>query len=570
MIITNKERKEKKEELHNLLGEMNSYVKELMGRKDEKELAKDDLFLSLLQQRQIIKIELCRYDLHEFVKSAWKIVTATEYVEQWYLRIICEHLEMLYDCEFLKIIISISPRSGKSTILSQIFPVWLWLQDITTKILTVSYGSVLSGRDASRSRDLINHPFFQTHWGELFEWAGDQNAKHYYRNTSGGERIGTSPGGMGTGTGAHYLCMDDINKASDAGSTKKLREAVDYYEGTLISRYIDPTKYRQVCLQQRISIDDLSGILQREHRGWEVLCLPEEYTGIKNIGFGFKDPRTEIGELLKPGLLPRKQVDEIKSTNLFTWESQYQQNPVPPGGAYVKEEDLRWWANHGKLARPTLEDFNNLFLSADLGDGSTESNSSYTCVLLLGVIGLKIYVLDVVYKKLTFPEQVTTFLNLRKSYKNISFSLVEEHSNGRALCDYLEKEHLFENLVRIDTRKYGGDKVSRFFATLPNFVANNIYLPDNNASSFSGMMRSQLLAFPKCTDKDFVDALTQAINYWNKHREEIKNKSFESNCSLDVKDFMPNVNYSSEVSLSDVLSLYEFDASSDEPFFDLV
>lgn len=481
-------------------------------------LVKDKKFIQAYQYLCTKKKELAGYDLRTFVELSWEVVTGKKFKPQWYIDVICEHLELMYECEFLKLIISISPRSGKSTILSQMYPVWLWLQDPGIKVLSAAYGRTLCGRDATASRNLINSEWFQSTWGNRFKWAYDQNTKLYYRNNLGGERFATSPESTATGMSGDFLLMDDINKAKDAYSPAKLRTAVEFYEGTLISRYVDAMKYRQVCLQQRLSVDDLSGTLQRDHGDWVVLTLPEEYTGVKLIGFNRLDPRTYVGQLLKPELLPMEKVKELKETNEFTWESQYQQNPVPPGGAYVKEEDLMYWSHDGSLMRPALGDFDLLFASWDLSDGTIEAHSCDTCGIVIGKIGRQLFVLDCVLSKLTFPEQAKAVMEFNRRY-NLGFSLIEKHSNGTAIIDYLQKDHPKDcgNLIPILTKEYGGDKLTRFFITLPDFASRRIYLPKKGVHLYSEEMRSQLLTFPKSSKNDFVDALVHAINYINKN-----------------------------------------------------
>jgi len=515
ILVTNTERNKIKKELHREYKDLTNVIEDITRRKDADFLAQDANFLQIVDYYNHLNSELCRYDLSAFVAQTWKPITGETFVPAWYIDVICDHMELLYDLEFQKLIISLAPRSGKSTLLSQIYPVWLWLQDPRNKILTVSYRKDLSGRDARASRDLINGDWFQRNWGHLFKWSKDQNLKSYYENEDGGNRMGLSVGAPPTGFGYHYICMDDMNAATESNSPTKLRGAAEYYDGALRTRWQKPETFRQVCLQQRISMDDLSGYLQREYDDWEVLKLPEEYMGVKNIGYRGIDQRTTLGELLKPKLFSRDFVEEEKK-NLFKWESQFQQNPVPPGGAYVKESDLRFWSNTGVNMRPALERFDNIFTSVDLSDGSIDENSSYCCFLVMGTIGAKIYVLDIVMERMTFPDQLTTMLGLKKKYKSY-FDLIELGSNGRALADVLKRDHGFNEITLIPPREYGGDKFTRFSQTLPAFIANRVWLPDNVAHGKSEKVKQQLLTFPKSLNNDFVDALSQAINFMDRN-----------------------------------------------------
>jgi predicted phage terminase large subunit-like protein len=540
ILISNKERNNKKQELRKEWNELKKQIKSLTDIASVEKLSKHDTFLRLLDNYQAVNVELCRYDLAEFVAQTWKPITGEDFVHAWYIDVICDHMELLYDLEFQKLIISIAPRSGKSTILSQIYPVWLWLQDPRNKILTVSYRKDLSGRDARASRDLINGDWFQNNWGHLFEWSKDQNLKSYYENKDGGNRMGLSVGAPPTGFGYHYICMDDINAATEANSPAKLRAATEYYDGALRTRWQKPETFRQVCLQQRISMDDLSGYLQREYTDWVVLKLPEEYTGVKLIGHRGVDQRDTVGQLLKPKLFSRAFVEEEKK-NLFKWEAQFQQNPVPPGGAYIKADDLRYWTNSGVGMRPALELFDSIFSSTDLSDGSIDETSSYCCYLIIGIIGAKFYVLDIVMEKHTFPDQLDTIIKLKKQWRT-RFDLIELGSNGRALSDYLLREYrtLFDRIELIPPREYGGDKFTRFSQTLPVFMENKVWLPDKTVHAKSEKVKQQLLTFPKSLNNDFVDALSQAINYVMKN-DFHRSGGMAREYAVDMRDEMPTI-----------------------------
>lgn len=546
--LKNKDRQIHKQELRKDRDLLEKEIAKLAERYSEKKLLNDEDFIKLGEYYKTVNAELCRYDFAEFISQAWKPVTAVDFIDAWYIHVIADHMEMIYDLEFQKLIVNIAPRSGKSTILSQMYPVWLWLQDPVNKILTVSYRRDLSMRDSRASRDLINSNFFQTNWGHLFQWSTDQNAKSYYENQNGGNRMGLSVGASPTGFGYHYICMDDINSGQDANSPARLRAAVEYYEGSLRTRWQSPETFRQVCLQQRISTEDMSGYLEREYGDWIVLRLPEEYTGVKYIGYNSKDQRTAPGELLKPNLFSEEYIEKEKK-NPFFWEAQFQQNPIPPGGAYVKKEDLRYWTNTGVNMRPSLEDFDSIFLSVDLSDGSLESTSSFNCFLIIGIVGLKIYVLDIVMEKMSFPDQIKMFNKLSEEWKP-AFSLIEELSNGRALCDFLEREHKTQNIVRIQPKEYGGDKFTRFSTTLPRFVLNHVWLPHSTVHVKSKTCADQLMTFPKGINDDFVDALSQAINYVE--RNEIRKGGGSKDYVVDTNSD-DGVNLFSTTGLNDIM-----------------
>ena len=90
--------------------------------------------MALLTQ---VEREACKGSLFEFVKSFWSIIIPEDPVFNWHIPYLCEELEKLavyivsrekkpYD-----LIINIPPGTTKSTIVTIMFPAWLWTQDPT-------------------------------------------------------------------------------------------------------------------------------------------------------------------------------------------------------------------------------------------------------------------------------------------------------------------------------------------------------------------------------------------------------------------------------------------------------
>ncbi len=65
---------------------------------------------------------------------------------------------------------------------------------------------------------------------------------------------------------------------------------------------------------QRLHEYDVSGLILENDYGYEHLCLPMEFEADNRCitSIGFKDPRTEEGELLFPERFPRDVVDRDK------------------------------------------------------------------------------------------------------------------------------------------------------------------------------------------------------------------------------------------------------------------
>jgi len=101
--------------------------------------------------------------LYEFVKQAWHLVEGdAPFIEGWHLQAICEHLEALVRRQIRNLLINMPPRSGKSTIVSVLFPAWVWIQKPEERFIYASYSHLLAIRDNIRCRRVLESPWFQS------------------------------------------------------------------------------------------------------------------------------------------------------------------------------------------------------------------------------------------------------------------------------------------------------------------------------------------------------------------------------------------------------------------------
>lgn len=68
--------------------------------------------------------------------------------------------------------------------------------------MNIAYDPDLSIRDATKSRRVIDSPWYQDRWGSRFQMLRDRDRLDNYENSSGGFRLATSIGGKITGEGA--------------------------------------------------------------------------------------------------------------------------------------------------------------------------------------------------------------------------------------------------------------------------------------------------------------------------------------------------------------------------------
>lgn len=474
--------------------------------------AKREVYLALLKEQLRRRAET---SLHTFlVHWAWGVLNpATPFTDNWHIHSMCEHLEAVTSGEIKRLVINLPFRMLKSTIVTQTFPAWEWITRPSLAYLTASYAKDIATRDAVDSRRIITSPEYQEAWVDVFKMTGDQNVKTRYENDKKGMRVVTATDAAGTGFGGNRIIIDDPVSAKDADSEVARASSIEWWRGTASTRLNDPTKDAIIIVHQRLHRDDLTGYILAEESGWEHLILPMRFDpdNVKTTSLGFRDPRTQRGELLAPKRLGETIVKEME-TRLggYHTAAQLQQNPTPRGGTIFKEF---YWQFYGCKPQELVGDLDEIIWSWDLTFKASET-SDYVAGLCIGRKGSKKYLLKQVLERLTFSETKTRMLMEAKRFdfatKTVAV-LVEEKANGAAIIDALKDD--IAGLTPITPQ---GGKVVRAHAIQPQHEARNFYLPDPTLQGNQWVYAfiDTFNGFPNVRHDDAVDAWTQGINWF--------------------------------------------------------
>jgi len=123
----------------------------------------------LLSNAEEGRRELANRSLHHFIRQMWPILEpGRQFVDNWHLGAMCEHLEAVAKGEIGNLLINVPPGTMKSLLVSVGFPAWLWgPQNLPhTRIISASYSAHLSLRDARKSRMIIEDRWYQDRWGD--------------------------------------------------------------------------------------------------------------------------------------------------------------------------------------------------------------------------------------------------------------------------------------------------------------------------------------------------------------------------------------------------------------------
>src|SRR5438045_1896663 len=83
--------------------------------------------------------EQYRRSFRDFAQAAWPILEpGTPLRWAFFHDAICEHLQGLADGQIHRLVINIAPGHSKSTLISQMFPMWVWTRQPTFRWLCAS------------------------------------------------------------------------------------------------------------------------------------------------------------------------------------------------------------------------------------------------------------------------------------------------------------------------------------------------------------------------------------------------------------------------------------------------
>ena len=448
---------------------------------------------------------LLRSDFVTFIeRSFYELNPQTRLLLAPYIHLIAMHLEACRLGKIKRLIINLPPRYLKSHCASVAFPAWLLGHDPSARIICASYGQDLADNLALESRKIMQSAFYQQTFATRLD--PRKMAVDDFMTTEGGGRMATSVGGVLTGRGGDFLIMDDPMKPDEALSDTRRQTVNEWFDGTALSRLNDKINGCIIIIMQRLHQDDLVGHAL-EHGDWTVLNLPaiaeeDETFNIVDI-FGQRIWKREIGTPLHEA---RETVEMLKATKArigeYNFSSQYQQNPIPLGGAMVKAS---WLMTYDTL--PPMSECRYVVQSWDTANKSGELNAWSVCTTW-GIWEDRYYLMDVYRKRLDYPDLIKAVVELSDRF-NPRMVVIEDKASGIQLIQDLNYRGVRN--IHAYQPPTGTDKIMRLHAQTDVFEQGLVYLP--NQAPWLDAYRSELIGFPGTKFYDQVDSTAQAIDF---------------------------------------------------------
>jgi hypothetical protein len=230
------------------------------------------------------------------------------------------------------------------------FPAFLLGHDPRRRIIGLSYGADLASKHASDFRSLVQSPWYQRAFPQM-RIARSTDSEVF--TTERGYRRATSVGAALTGFGGDVFIIDDPQKAVDAQSEPLRNQVNQWFANTLLSRLDNKETGVIIVVMRRVHQHDLTGYLLENSGDWTVLSLPAIAQVDEQIpvGNGLVHLR-RADEALHPeheSLAALQRLQREVGSDVFA--AQYHQAPVPPGGAMIKRQWLRYYRREGLPVR---------------------------------------------------------------------------------------------------------------------------------------------------------------------------------------------------------------------------
>lgn len=457
--------------------------------------------------RELVK----RGGLLAFVRLAWHLVEANDFVDNWHIEEICTHLEAVTRCEIKRLIINVPPGSMKSLLVSVFWPVWSWIVEGKLKWMFASFDASLSRRDALRAKTLIEEPWFQERWGfDIVSDGSKANSATEFYNTDGGMRFSTSVAGKGTGWHGDIQVVDDPIKPKDTkgGSEAtgvKLEAARVWWTGTMASRHANPDTFRRVIVMQRVHELDLTGVCL-DGGGWVHLRLPMEFEADNPCRTQWGgDRRTVEGELLWPARFSAQTVANLKDPIIglgpLDYAAQCQQRPMPrSGGIFQTVHFKNRWTVLPSDGLLWMQSWDMRF--KDAGD-----SGDFVCGGVFAYKGVDIYLVKVYRGRWSFSQSIAKMIEADAAFPQATLKLVENKANGPAVVNVLKDS--VQGLVLVEPE---GGKEARANAVQPLIEAGNYWVPDDSLGEvWVPDYIDEMCVFPRGRFDDQVDMTTQAL-----------------------------------------------------------
>lgn len=394
------------------------------------------------------------------------------------------------------LVLSCPPQHGKSLTVTETFPSWYVGKYPDRRCIIACYNDDFAGKFGRRNKGKIDE-FGRYIFNIKLKKSSDRDmeiADHDGSIITRGIMSGI------TGNSGDLIIIDDpIKNRQEADSVTYRERLWEEWQNSIKTRTQSGTKI--VIIQTRWHEDDLSGRVIREENNVEVVNIPCEAEENDILGRNVGDALCpEIGKDNKwLQMFKQSYITDSVGGGVRAWNALYQGRPTSAEGNIFKRE---WWQYYNKL--PEHIQLLGISVDATFKDNDT---SDFVAIEVWGKLNGDYYLVDLIKKRMDFPETLRAIRYMADKYPNKHSILVEDKANGSAIISMLK--HEIGGIVAITPKE---SKVARANAITGIVEGGNVYLPEY--ADFTAEFVEEFASFPNGVHDDMVDACTQFINHF--------------------------------------------------------
>jgi predicted phage terminase large subunit-like protein len=473
-----------------------------------KEMEESISSLSPSDKQELLRLK-CRTDFLTYARFITSEVPVAGKFKPFRVHeVIGGFLQMIGDGEkdYKQSAISLPPRTGKSLLISKVFPSWQMGRSPTAQFIMSSYALQLTNENSRAVIEYISHESFKWLFPEC-EIDRDKCNLSVIRNNNGGLIKIASAGGNVTGFGFGVISDEELpgvgildDLLADGNSPTVMESTFAWTQTQFLTRGLPNNSI--ISMGTRFHVDDVIGrLLKADPEGWKelnvpALCIDEDSDVLQR----------KLGESHWPEFFPVENLEAIKkSIGDKDFNSLYQGKPAGEQGAIFKEH---WFDYHDK----NRSKYSYIYATIDTAYKADRIND-YTAICVWGYdkSNSKLHLIHYILERMEFPDLEKIFPQLVKTWK-IRCIYIEGRAQGVPLIQTLRRT------INISIKELvpNKDKVLRANAVAPLAESGLVSLYDNLPNLAERL--SELTSFPFIKNDDFVDAFVYGITVY---RDEI-------------------------------------------------
>ena len=417
--------------------------------------------------------------------------TMPDYIDGWHRRVLTDALQKVAEGKIKRLMVFMPPRHGKSEIASVRFPAWYLGNFPQNQFIACSYSEELATTFSDSIRSVIQSERYKRIWDRKLVKDTSRKWQFSDKENNRSNYIATGVRGGITGEGAEIILIDDPIKNMEEANSRKIRDKTwEWYRTTLYTRLHPGGAI--ILIMTRWHHDDLAGRLLKEMEinpradKWEVIHL-------KAI---------EDGKALWPEQFPLELLESIKENiGSRSFSAQYQGMPSTQEGNIINREWWKWAPKDNLPEGITIQTWDTAYKTGEEND--------FTAGFMITKTKTGFYVHpERFYGRWEYPEMRKLAESFYEQFKP-SIVLIEDKASGQSVIQDLKKN----TGMPIKAVKVDKDKKTRVESIAPLIEGGRVFLPTETPWTMD--LIEEFAAFPTGEHDDQVDAITQALIYFN-------------------------------------------------------